>query len=125
MKRSAIQIIRTQPAVRAILAVGLMCLLVLLTSINFFIYSGDSKEQVQYSCVSSEEDGSASQGNPNPAGPDEKSPGNSISLTEEYIHEGEHSVDPFWINALFRHKIHAAEQLNIVHFEIISPPPEA
>ena len=123
MKRSAIQYVRTQPAVRAFLAVGLMCLLVLLTTINFFIYNGTAKEQVQYSCISSSDE--EAQGNPNPAGPDEKSPGNPVSLTEEYIHEGENSIDPFWINALFRHKIHAAEQLNIVHFEILSPPPEA
>ncbi|NML19672.1 hypothetical protein HHL16_02250 [Pseudoflavitalea sp. G-6-1-2] len=123
MKRSAIQYVRTQPAVRAALAVGLMCLLVLLTTINFFIYSGDAKEQVQYSCVTSAEE--EAQSNPNPAGPDEKSPGNPVSITEEYIHEGEDSVDPYWINALFRHKIHAAEQLKLVHFEILSPPPEA
>jgi hypothetical protein len=101
-----------------------MCLLLLLTSINFFIYSGEAKSHMQYSCVEADEDCS-SQSNPNPAGPDEKSPGNPVSITEEYIHEGEDSVDPYWINALFCHKIHEAEQLNIVHFEIISPPPEA
>lgn len=122
MKRSAIQYIRTQSTVRVFLSVGLMCLLLLLTTINFFIYSGEAKQYTEYSCVEANEEASS---NPNPAGPDEKSPGNPVSITEEYIHEGEDSVDPFWINALFRHKIHAAEQLNIVHFEIISPPPEA
>lgn len=124
MKRSAIQYIRTQPAVRATLSVVLMSLLLLLTSINFFIYGGDAKMQLQYTCIQAEDDCGA-QSNPSPAGPDEKSPGNAITLTEEYIHEGEHDVDPFWINALFRHKIHAAEQMKLVHFEIISPPPEA
>lgn len=124
MKGSTIQYIRTSPAVRAILSVGLMCLLLLLTSINFFIYSGDARVHVEFSCLQADEDCS-SQGNPNPAGPDEKSPGGPITIQEEYIHEGEGSVDPYWINALFRHKIHAAEQLKLVHFEIISPPPEA
>jgi hypothetical protein len=124
MKRSLIQYIRTVPAVRMILSAVLMFLLLLLTSINFFIYAGDAKAQVQYTCVEADEDCST-QGNPNPAGPDEKSPGNSLSLTEEYIHEGEHLEDPFWTNELFRHKIHEAEQLKLVHFEILSPPPEA
>lgn len=121
MKRSAIQYIRTQSTVRVFLSVGLMCLLLLLTTINFFIYSGEVKQHNEYSCVAANEDASS---NPNPTGPDEKSPGNPISITEEYIHEGEDSVDPFWINALFRHKIHEAEQLKLVHFDIISPPPE-
>lgn len=123
MKKSAIQYIRTQPVVRAFLSVGLMSLLLLLTSINFFIYSGNAKEVVAYSCVESDED--CSQGNPNPAGPDEKSPGNPVSITEEYIHESEGAESPFWTNALFSHKIHEAEKLNIVHYDIFSPPPEA
>jgi hypothetical protein len=124
MKGSVLQYIRTKHAVRVILSVVLMCLLLVLTTINFFIYSGDAKVKVEYSCLESGEDCST-QGNPNPAGPDEKSPGGPITITEEYIHEGEDSVDPYWINALFRHKIHEAEQLKLVHFEIISPPPEA
>lgn len=120
-----IKIVRIPAAGKVFLGVGMMFLLLLLTSINFFIYSSpDYKtQQVVQACTGNED---SSDNYPcNPAGPDEKSPNSPVSLTEEYIHDGEQLDDPFWTNSLFQHMIHEAEKLCIVHCERFSPPPEA
>ncbi len=111
--------------VRSLMAVTMMCLLLLLTSINFFIYAGVKNDAPEVVLACGGDEDSSDTYPSSPAGPDEKSPGNAVSLTEEYIHDIEHVEDQFWINALFQHKIHEAEKLSIVHFERLSPPPEA
>lgn len=126
MQKTVIQQRRSRRGAKAFLSVTMMLLLLWLTSINFFIYAAadNTHKTVSLQCSNEEESPETFPCNPNPAGPDEKSPGAPISLTEEFIHDLEHAEDPFWTNALFQHMIHEAEQLCIVHFERLSPPPE-
>lgn len=117
---------RKQSAGKNFLAAGMVLLLLWLTSINFVIYSGNFGKGLQQSALVCTGEEESSESYPcNPAGPDEKAPGGPVSIAEEYIHESEHHTNPFWINALFQHKIHEAENTRIVHFELLSPPPEA
>ena len=105
--------------------VGMMLLLLLLTSMNFFIYAS-SDSSIKTCWTSSGDEESPENGNPcSPTGPDEKSPNKPVSINEEYIHEGPDMGNPFWINPLFAHKIHETEKLQIVHFELLTPPPKA
>ena len=106
-------------------AVGMMLLLLLLTSMNFFIYA--SPESPIKTCWSpSNEEESPETNNPcSPTGPDEKAPNKPVSVNEEYIHEGPDLDHPFWIDPMFAHKIHETEKLQIVHFELLTPPPKA
>jgi len=105
--------------------VGMMLLLLLLTSMNFFLYpSSDTKAKSCWSPTTGGDEESPETGN-NPAGPDEKSPNKPISVNEEYIHEGPEVENPLWVNMLFEHKIHEADKLQIVHYELITPPPKA
>lgn len=106
--------------------VGMMLLLMLLTSMNFFIYpSSDTKAKSCWASAGGDEESPENSNNSNPAGPDEKSPNKPISVNEEYIHEGPEADNPVWVNMLFEHKIHEAEKLQVVHFELVTPPPKA
>lgn len=104
----------------------MMLLLTLLTSMNFFVYAGDNSS-IKYGWMTSNEEESPETCNPcsQPAGPDEKAPNKPVSVNEEYIHEGPEVDHPFWIDPLFAHKIHESEKLQIVHYELITPPPKA
>ena len=110
-------------------AVGMILLLLLLTSMNFFTYSSsaDAKAKSCWSTTTTggDEESPESSGNPCPSGPDEKAPNKPISVNEEYTHEGPEVSNPFWVNPLFEHKIHEAEKLQIVHYELLTPPPKA
>lgn len=110
---------------RVFAAIGMMLLLVLLTSMNFFTYNS-SGSPVKTCWAAGNDEETPETSNPcSPAGPDEKSPNKPVSVNEEYIHEGPDMDNPFWIDPLFAHKIHEAEKLQIVHFELITPPPKA
>ena len=112
---TARKISNNKTAARVISAVAMMLLLLFLTCVNQFIYSSPDKDAVSV----------AWDGDERPAGPDEKSPNAPVSINEEYIHEHEWPVNPFWANALFEHKIHEADKLCVVHFDILVPPPNA
>jgi hypothetical protein len=106
------KISRNISAGKIISAISMIFLLVFLTCVNQFIYGSCDKDAIS-ACSNS------------PAGPDEKSPDAPVSINEEYIHDHESPVNPFWANALFAHMIHEADKLTVVHFEILSPPPNA
>jgi hypothetical protein len=110
---------------KTIPAVAMMLLLLLLTSMNFFVYaSPDSKEKTNWTASNEEE--SPETNNPcSPTGPDEKAPNKPVSVNEEYIHEGPEMDHPSGIESILAHKMHAAEKLQIVHFELQTPPPKA
>lgn len=105
---------------RASLAVGMMMLLLLLTTINFFVY-GSSQDNTEIVLTADAEEESSPC---SPSGPDEKAPGGSFSFSEEYIHGHDELSDPFLINTLFEHMVTASEKIELVHFELLSPPPE-
>jgi hypothetical protein len=117
------KISRKISAGKIVSAVMMMLLLVFLTCINQFIYSSPDKDDVAVAWNSNDKDPGPCYPN-GPAGPDEKSPDAPVSI-EEFIHEHQSPVNPFWANALFEHLIHEADKLCVVHFEIHSPPPLA
>lgn len=100
-------------------SVAMVLLLLLLTGINYFIYAPSDPED--HICEAE----SSATFPVSPAGPDEKSPNGPVNINEEYVHDHESPVNPFLANALFEHMIHEADKLCFVHFELISPPPEA
>ncbi len=100
-------------------SVAMTLLLLLLTGINYLIYAPAEPDDL----IGEVESTASFPGSP--AGPDEKSPNGPVSINEEYVHDHENPVNPFWANALFEHMIHEADKLCFVHFELISPPPEA
>jgi hypothetical protein len=123
------QIIQTRhkmPFWKPVVAVGMMLLLLWLTSINF-LYAVQNYDQALVTCMDTNEDEESNCGIPGqPTGPDEKSPdAPATSFIEEYIHEHAHAVNSLWIDMMFQHKVHEAEKLCIVHTESFSPPPEA
>ena len=105
-------------------AVVMIFLLLFLTCINQFVYSSGGKVAASFSWNCNDEDPGPCYPN-GPAGPDEKTPDAPVTLNEELIHEHESTVNPFLSNAMFEHMIHEADKLCVVHFEILSPPPNA
>lgn len=106
---------------RSSVAVVMIFLLLFLTTANYFFFSNDSGNT--YSLVSNQDDDAESFPG-SPSGPDEKAPGAPVSISEEYLH-GAHDPSDFVLsNRLFKHLITASEKIELVHFELLSPPPE-
>lgn len=110
---------------KTIPAVGMMLLLVLLTSMNFFIYADPDSKVKSCWAAPTEEESPETNSPCSPTGPDEKAPNKPVSVNEEYIHEGPEVDHLFGIESILAHKIHAAAKLQIVHFELQTPPPKA
>jgi hypothetical protein len=106
---------------KIVTAISMVFLLLFLTCVNQVIYGSSDKASISWNC--DDEPGPCYPNNP--AGPDEKSPDAPVSINEELIHYHESHESPFWANALFTHMIHEADKLCVVHFEILSPPPNA
>ena len=105
-------------------SVFLMMLLLFLTVMNDFVYGeGNSNSDIQNALAGSDEGSSGIPGT-SPAGPDEKSPDAPISVNEEFIHKHTQLSDPFWINCYFNYLVAGSEKLHVIHFEIVSPPPD-
>lgn len=108
------------------LAVLLMALLILLTSINFFFYTEKiSNQAIALSETNAPDDGAASfpeKDEPSPQGPDEKAPGNPVSFSEEYLHESS-DLSALYSTNLVHQLILVCTKVARVHFEIIVPPP--
>lgn len=100
----------------------LMCFsLLFLTGVNFLVFPQHAVEKKIASTTTDKND------DKDPSAPvEEKSSStNSISVQEEYLHE-KHSADEFLLlETLSHNKILATEKLQVVHFELVSPPPES
>lgn len=102
-----------------VLSVLLMCIaLLFLTGANYFIYSIHTQENKR--CLTT-----GSNDNEAPAPLEEKSKSSiSLSIQEEYLHD-KHSINEFArLTMLLHSRIHDAEKLTIVHYELVSPPPK-
>lgn len=96
-----------------------LCLL-LLTGVNFFIYPPTTSFAASLITTSENTDEQA----PTPV--EEKSSSKvGLTVQEEYIHEHFTIRDQSAFIVLSKHKIPTAEKLQIVHFELVSPPPKA
>jgi len=85
--------------------------LTFLTSLNFFLYSADNEVITN---------------NASPSGPtEEKSCNAGFSLAEEILHEGCFEFNSHLFTQLCLHHIAEADNLQIVHPELILRPPRA
>ncbi|MBL0134905.1 MAG: hypothetical protein IPP79_13400 [Chitinophagaceae bacterium] len=102
----------------------LMSLLLLLTTINYFIYTTDNNSFSYYdSRTDSPLDNNDTSDTTSPNGPDEKAPNSASSFSEEYVHESE-DLSSFLFTILNREHPTYSDTLPLVHFKIFSPPPE-
>ena len=99
-----------------------MCFcLFFLTGVNFIVFPQQNISQK--AALPKQDKGD----DKDPSAPVEEksSANNSLSVQEEYIHEL-HSLDEFSeTKKLLHYKNTAVEKLQTVHFELLSPPPEA
>ncbi len=101
-----------------VITVILMCFcLLFLTGINLVLYPSDAVATATQDVQSSDTEENL------PTNPVEEKTVSSTSLAEEFLHEHFY-LNVSVINKLMLHKIHEAEKLQIVHFELLSPPPE-
>ena len=104
-------------------AVMLICCLIFLTSLNYFVYpSTDS-----YCLASSMTDQSEDSGNkPNPSGPtEEKAGGSGFSVLEEFLHENHPALNFEILNQQYQHQVAEADKIPVFHGDLVSPPPKA
>jgi hypothetical protein len=106
---------------KTFVAVVMIFLLLFLTTANFFFFSGNAESSYSAMC-GQDEDAETFPGSP--SGPDEKAPGGPVSFSEEYIHGHLEISDFFLSNRLFKHLITVSEKIELIHFELLSPPPE-
>lgn len=104
--------IKNLPSVSTVLSVCLMIFcLTFLTSLNFFIYPADKEVITQ---------------NASPSGPtEEKSNNGGFSLTEEILHEASFEFNSNSVSILSLHHIAEAENLQIIHPELLLRPPRS
>jgi len=105
-----------------VIAALLMCFcLLFLTGVNFIVFP----QQDSDTKVSLTKKNKPNQKDPSAPVEEKASSNNSLTVQEEYLHEG-HLFDELPGAAiLLHHKNTAVEKLQTVHFELISPPPEA
>ena len=55
---------------------------------------------------------------------EEKTSSSSLSVIEEYLHKDHFDFNLFNSGKRFLHKIAVSQKIELVHFELLSPPPE-
>ena len=107
--------------IKCLSALLMILSLTFLTCVNFFLYpTGDD---VALTTSSEEDAGDNLPGTaPNPT--EEKSGNSGFSILEEMIHEVDLNLDLSWFNKLYLHKVMESSKIALVHFELLSPPPE-
>lgn len=106
-------------AIRFITVILLYASLSLLTGANFFLFTENKNNPI--SVLTRDTDDKEAPQEP----VDQKSTENKniTSLQEEYLHE--HSArELVCFDNVSLHKIHSAEKLEIIYFEILLPPPK-
>ncbi|MFN8250073.1 MAG: hypothetical protein U0T68_14060 [Ferruginibacter sp.] len=100
-------------------ATFMCCCLFFLTGVNFIVFPQVEKKNAVASNMAGKSDD-------DPSAPvEEKSSGNnSVNIQEEYIHE-KHNLDELVdIDKLVHVQVPHTEELQVVHYELLSPPPE-
>lgn len=112
---------------KKIITVVMIQLLLLLTSINYFIYTGNENSGFEKYGFSA--DGNNTRNdlntptNNNPSGPDEKTPDAPASFTEEYVHEVSGYSHPVFNATSIQHPEYS-ESLLLAHYQLFTPPPD-
>ncbi len=98
----------------------MMCLcLLLLIGDNFFVYTLGSNNTKSISMITDIDENES----PNPVEEHSKS-NQGLTIQEEYLHERHARKDFAWLTMLLYHRVLEAEKLQIVHYELVSPPPK-
>ena len=98
--------------------------LLFLTTANFFVGASSIEDSqaampVSQKSADSNEDLPAA---PNPT--EEKTSTNSISVIEEYLHKDHFDFNLFNSGKRILHQIAVTQKIELVHFKLLSPPPE-
>jgi cbb3-type cytochrome oxidase subunit 3 len=112
-------------SVRRLLSIGLMvfCLL-FLTSLNYFLYPGGIDRAAVASASPTHENDD--EGYPcSSSGPTEEKASSGFSILEEFLHENHLVIHFDSMNEIFQHKVAEAQKIEMVHTELITPPPKA
>jgi hypothetical protein len=96
------------------------CLL-FLTGINFVVYDGHTKS-ISIALQSAQDDASDERSPEKPV--DEKSAAGSVNIQEEYVHEPRSIYIRSLIVDSKQYRLFDDASLAVVHFELISPPPD-
>ncbi|CAN5891482.1 hypothetical protein BH11BAC4_BH11BAC4_21690 [soil metagenome] len=97
----------------------MFCCLFFLTAVNFIVFPRHEKEKaVSFNIQGKQDD--------DPSAPvEEKSTSNSIpTVQEEYLHEKHSFKEIERLENFHHHQPLAAEKLQFVHYELLSPPPK-
>ena len=94
--------------------------LVFLTGINFIIYSGDAGN---IEMVLDATEGNASDGTSSEKPAEGKSSTGSVNVQEEYVTEGSLIHGPSMVDDPMQYQLLDDATLPVVHFELLSPPP--
>ena len=107
------------------LAVLMTALLLLLTSMNYFVFPLDDTDKQLSSLVTTDAaaDTFPDENKPSPTGPDEKAPGNPVSISEEYLHD-QLEVDSSVSDNLIHQLLLQCSKVHPPHTELITPPPD-
>ena len=107
-----------------LLAVLMTALLLLLTCMNYFVFPLDDTGNQLTSLVASDGgDNFPDENKPSPTGPDEKAPGNPVSISEEYLHD-QHEADDSFSDNLIHQLLLLCNKVHPPHTELITPPPD-
>ena len=103
----------------------MMALLVLLTSMNYFVYDNNvhSGEKTAAIAAAADESGIPDESDTSPTGPDEKAPGNPVSFSEEYLHD-EKEIESLFMDNLIHQLLLACSKVHPAHYELDTPPPD-
>ncbi|MEP7163066.1 MAG: hypothetical protein ABI741_00150 [Ferruginibacter sp.] len=100
----------------------LMCFcLLFLTGVNFIVFPQQETDTI----TSLVTPGKQTDKDPSAPVEEKSSSSNSLSVQEEYLHERHTLHEIIGTAVLLQHKNLIMEKLQTVHFELISPPPDA
>ncbi len=98
----------------------LMCFcLLFLTGVNFILYNSNFKAD-----IAAVQNTNTTEDEPTPAPVEERSSA-SVNILEELLHENHFPKIIAYLDALSNHQVHEAAKLEVVHFQLISPPPDS
>jgi len=98
----------------------MFCCLFFLTGVNFIVFPQHVKEKIASSNIPGK-----SKDDPSAPVEEKASSNNSPTVQEEYLHEKHSFQEIERTENLLHHLILDAEKLAVVHYELISPPPES
>jgi hypothetical protein len=90
--------------------------LVFLTGVNFVLYPPSLPDTME--CASADDTAV-----PFPVEEERSETATSAQIAEEFLHNS-HDLELSWFEKMAMLKVHDAAQLQIVHYELWSPPPE-